>query len=526
MDRPVNILHLEDDNRDAELVQAMLDSSELKCHITCVKSSEKFQNALSSSRPDVILADYRIPGYNGMDALKLVKQDYPDIPFVFVSGVMGEDAAIEALTQGATDYVLKQKLSRLTPAVKRALYEAENRRERRQVENIMQARLRLLELSSSHSIDELLTATLDELEILTGSTISFYCILEPDQSTMAHQGWSTNTQKSRSVSAEKKCQGESAFSNLCETCIDRRQPVIYDECASIPPHGGMPEARMPVKRAAIVPVFRGSLIRAVVGVGNKEGCYSNNDIRIISRLGDLSLDITENRLTEEALRQSNINLRSLSVRLEAAREEERILMAREIHDELGQILTGLSFDLAEIQLGMTRRQKPLQEKTKAMKRKIDSCIQIVRRICTQLRPHILDHLGLTPAIGWLAETLLRQQGIQCEVFFRPEDIALSKSSSTQIFRIIQESLTNILRHSGAKKAGIELTEDGGMLRLIIRDDGRGISEEQISSPSSLGLIGLKERVSLMNGTLSIYSAGGTGTEITVSIPVEGKESAM
>jgi len=525
MNRPIHILHLEDDSRDAELVQEMLAGAVPGCSITCVKSRDEFRDALQSRRPDVILADYRVPGYNGMDALKLVKKECQDIPFVFVSGVMGEDAAVEALTQGATDYVLKQKLSRLAPAVRRALSEAENRRERRQVENIMQARLRLLELSNSHSIDGLLTATLDELETLTGSSISFYCVLEPDQRTLSLQGWSTNTLKNTASHSGKDCHNENTFTEIWMGCINRRQPVIYDECSSLLYHMDMPENHVPILRVAIVPIFRGSLVRAVIAVGNKAACYTANDLKVISQFGDLSLDITENKLAGEALLQSNVNLRSLSVRLEAAREEERILMAREVHDELGQILTGLSFDLAEIQLGLTRRQKPLIDKTKEMKEKIDSCIHTVRRICTQLRPHILDHLGLTPAIGWLAETLLRCQGIQCSILFSPEEIVLSKSSSTQIFRVIQESFTNILRHSGATEVKIELVEEGDGLRLGITDNGRGIAEEQLISPSSLGITGMRERVSLMNGTMLITRARDKGTEIAVTIPLEGKERA-
>ena len=137
MDKPVHILHLEDDAADVELIQATLEAAGMACRITVVQARDQFSEALRRGGYDLILADYSLPSYDGLSALRLVKEVCPDIPFIFVSGTLGEDAAIEALTEGATDYVLKQKLSRLAPEVKRALHEAENRKERRRVENVL-----------------------------------------------------------------------------------------------------------------------------------------------------------------------------------------------------------------------------------------------------------------------------------------------------------------------------------------------------------------------------------------------------
>jgi PAS domain S-box-containing protein len=137
MENPINVLHLEDDPADAELVQAKLATSGLTCHITKVKKKEQFETALRTGAPDIVLADYRLPMYDGMSALRLVKEVCPEVPFIFVSGAMGEETAIEALTHGATDYVLKQNLSRLGQAVQRALTEARDRRQRRQAERAL-----------------------------------------------------------------------------------------------------------------------------------------------------------------------------------------------------------------------------------------------------------------------------------------------------------------------------------------------------------------------------------------------------
>src|SRR5664279_4716540 len=134
MNKIIRILHLEDDVADMELVQATLESAGIVYQINRVQSRDEFSEAVSKGGYDVILADYGLPMYDGMSALQLIKELQLDVPFIFVSGTMGEDAAIEGLTEGATDYVLKQKLSRLAPALKRALLEAENKRERKQAE--------------------------------------------------------------------------------------------------------------------------------------------------------------------------------------------------------------------------------------------------------------------------------------------------------------------------------------------------------------------------------------------------------
>ncbi len=149
MNSLIHILHLEDDPADAELVQARLEAADLTCRITCVQTRAEFDKALRQGGYDIILADFQLPMYDGISALRLAQELRPDVPFIFVSGTMGEDAAIAGLTEGATDYVLKQKLSRLTPAIKRALHEAEDWRERQRAEGALRKLSRAVEQSAS-----------------------------------------------------------------------------------------------------------------------------------------------------------------------------------------------------------------------------------------------------------------------------------------------------------------------------------------------------------------------------------------
>ncbi len=183
--------------------------------------------------------------------------------------------------------------------------------ERRRVENIMQARLRLLEFAGSHSMDELLTATLDEIEALTGSAIGFYHFVESDQETLSLQSWSTNTLKNMCTAEGKGSHYDIDQAGAWVDCVHERRPVIHNDYDSLPHRKGMPEGHAPVIREVVVPIYRGTQIRAIIGVGNKSANYVPSDIEIVSQLGDLSWDITERKRAEEALYEAQLVFRTL-----------------------------------------------------------------------------------------------------------------------------------------------------------------------------------------------------------------------
>ncbi|MBN1935530.1 MAG: PAS domain S-box protein, partial [Anaerolineae bacterium] len=193
-----------------------------------------------------------------------------------------------------------------------ALMMAQDVTERTRVQNILQARLRLLEFANSHSTDELLTATVDEIEALTGSQVGFYHFLEADQKTLSLQSWSTNTLNNMCIAEGKGSHYDIAQAGVWVDCIHKRRPVIHNDYASLPHRKGMPEGHAPVVREAVVPIFRGDLIRAIIGVGNKATDYSENDVEIVSQLGDLSWDIVERKQAEEALHRLNRELHAIS----------------------------------------------------------------------------------------------------------------------------------------------------------------------------------------------------------------------
>jgi len=234
-------------------------------------------------------------------------------------------------------------------------------------------------------------------------------------------------------------------------------------------------------------------------------------------------DITERKQAEEELKQSHEQLRNLSVHIESARETERTSIAREVHDELGQALTALKMDLSWLNKRLPKEQEALIKKTGEMSRLIGSTIQTVKRISTKLRPGVLDDLGLVAAIEWQVQEFQERTRIKCELTAEGEENNLGRDLATGVFRILQEALTNVARHANATRVEVSLKERAGQLVLEVRDNGKGITEKQITHPKSFGLIGMRERARSWNGSVKIHGISGKGTIITVSIPLNRKE---
>jgi PAS domain S-box-containing protein len=232
-------------------------------------------------------------------------------------------------------------------------------------------------------------------------------------------------------------------------------------------------------------------------------------------------DITLRKQYEDDLKRQQQELRELSARVLEAREEEKTRIARELHDELGQLLTALKMDLSWLR----ERLPPGEAADKAdgMAQMLDHTVTATRRISADLRPLMLDDLGLAEAAGWLVEDFSKRSGIQVEARIA-EEIPLedlSKSASTAIYRAVQESLTNIARHSGAKHAWVLIEVDDGALYVEIEDDGRGIAPEDLAKGRSLGLRGMRERVAFLGGGLEIGRAARGGTRLRLRMPLRG-----
>jgi PAS domain S-box-containing protein len=234
-------------------------------------------------------------------------------------------------------------------------------------------------------------------------------------------------------------------------------------------------------------------------------------------------DITERKQAEEQLRATSAQLRELMACLRSAREQEGIRIAREIHDELGSALTSLRWDLEEIDKTISAVEdrslmSALRDKIGTMVSLIDTTIHVVRRISSELRPPILDDLGLAAAIEWQTQQFQARTGILCQYDGSGELFDLDQEQSTAIFRIFQEALTNVLRHAQATRVDVTLEEEEAELVLRIRDNGRGITEGEQGGPSALGLLGMRERAHIIGGRVDLTGIRGQGTMVTLRVP--------
>ncbi|HGY57290.1 MAG TPA: PAS domain-containing sensor histidine kinase [Caldithrix abyssi] len=237
-------------------------------------------------------------------------------------------------------------------------------------------------------------------------------------------------------------------------------------------------------------------------------------------------DITERKRHEQELKLRRDQLRNLASRLQFIREEERKMIAREIHDELGQVLSVLKIQVALLANRLRPDQDDLKERTTSIGKLIDQTVETVQRISAKLRPGILDELGLVAAIQWQAEDFQKQTGIFCKYSLPEEEIDLTPEQATAVFRIFQEALTNVARHAQAEKVSIFLRRRNHHLVLEITDNGSGISEAQINDSQSLGLLGMRERALLMGGEVKIHGVRGKGTNVKVTIPLEATDTTL
>jgi PAS domain S-box-containing protein len=235
-------------------------------------------------------------------------------------------------------------------------------------------------------------------------------------------------------------------------------------------------------------------------------------------------DITERKAAQEALSRSEEQLRALAIRLQRAREEEATRIARELHDQLGRCLTTIKMDLILIDKIVTRQPRTediylVEEKTQMILDAIDETVQVVRKIATELRPGILDDLGLAAAVEWQAKEFERRSGVASIVRVTEEDLELSREQATAFFRIFQEILTNVARHAQAQKLWVNLESQQGMVVLEVEDDGVGIASDVVNQPHALGLLGMRERAAIFGGHVEIAGLHGKGTTVIVRMPI-------
>lgn len=248
---------------------------------------------------------------------------------------------------------------------------------------------------------------------------------------------------------------------------------------------------------------------------------SGNPVKIIGVIKD----ITAQKKSETALRHYKDQLSQLNAHLQNIIEQERISLAREIHDDLGQTLSALKMDLGWVNKRLLADQAQLATKISEMKSIIDQSVKSVKRICSDLRPGILDDLGLVSAASWYLDAFQQRSGIQCLLNIEPPEIQIERETSTALYRILQEALNNVVRHANASQVAVSLTRVKETIVLEVADNGKGI-DTTIQKSLSFGIIGMRERAYALNGEFSVSEQPAGGTIIRVEIPVDCQEARL
>ncbi len=368
---------------------------------------------------------------------------------------------------------------------------------------------------SSRSLRETYRDIVKEIRAATGFPIAAIALYDENRQMMVFHG--SQGQRGRSSAGAVELPIGETISGVV---IRRGKPLIENHVLRHPTY------RSKFLRWARAQTFVGYPMRAgdrIIGCLNlahtKSIEITPDMARWIESLANYTAVLTERKRSEDELRRSREQLRELSRHVQDAVEEERIRIAREIHDVLGQELSLLQLELGLIQGRLPRSEKELRTKAKTMSRLIDTSIRSVQRISADLRPTLLDNIGLGAAVEWMVKDFQKRSLIECEISIEPPQLRMDPGRSTALFRILQEALTNVLRHARATKVEVHLAKSDRAATLTIRDNGIGIRPDRITDSKSVGLTGMRERAFPWGGKVEIRSKEKKGTEIIATLPV-------
>ncbi|MGQ9704442.1 MAG: GAF domain-containing sensor histidine kinase [Actinomycetota bacterium] len=406
----------------------------------------------------------------------------------------------------------------------------------------------------SSDLDEVSWKVLEQAKRLTGSAFGYVGYIDQETGylvcpTMTRDIWDRCRMQEKDYVFRE-------FRGLWGWVLKNRRPLLTNYPSQDSRATGVPEGHLPIQRFLSVLALMGRMLVGQIALANPERDYLPSDLDAISRLADLyavavmrmwserELDryrtqleevvrkrtrdleqavrrlgeeVQERKRREEELRETASRLRSLSAHLQSVREEEKRRLAREVHDTLGQALTGMKIELSLLSRRLATDAEAASRLAEIL-RMVNDIMRAVREIATELRPSVLDDLGLPAALEWQARRFEEMSGVACRLQVDPGADTSDRDTAVALFRIAQEARTNVARHARASRVAISLFRGEGGLLMRIEDDGRGFEEGELEAPHSLGVLGMRERAYALGGTLEIYRREGGGTMVEVKIP--------
>ena len=487
----LKLLVIEDSEDDALLLVGCFKRAGYSLEFRRVENADSTREAMLSGRWDAILSDHSMPGFNALAALELMQGLHLDLPFIIVSGVIDEETAIAAMRAGAHDYLSKDRLDRLVPAVEREIREAKNRAERRTALAAVQeneARFRALVSNIPGMVFQLLRTRDGELRFLYVSEGSTALL-----SLAPHELISAPQRFFNAIHGDDR----KAFDDALAQSTDDLTQMNWD--------GRIRSADETDKWINL----RSAPRHIASGEVQWEGIVSN---------------ITQSKSTENELRESRAQLAELSSHLEAAKEEERERIARDIHDELGGTLVAIKIEASLLASKLPTDPLQLRKRVRGIEGLIDEAISTAGRVARELRPGILKDFGLAAAIECQADDFSQRVGLNCDTTGIAHEIDPDEETSLALFRIFQEALTNVAKHAQATRVTIRLGVEGNELVLEIADNGRGISADGMNKPKSFGLRGIRERMHGLGGSLELARSSPQGTRVILRAPYMPSET--
>ncbi len=483
-DHKPHLLLIEDSEDDAALVLQTLRQAGLKPTLRKVESAPELLAALAEETFDLVMSDYNLPGFDGAEALRLLRRHSLEIPFIVVSGQIGEEVAVEMMRNGADDYVMKDNLARLPAAVERSLEQARTRKQAHLLESALKESHTRLRNIAAYIPGIVLQLLLDKNENWSFSYMSEGC---------------------------------RALLGLDSQEVMRDPGLFFDRIApeeSVTFVQAMQESARALTDWNWEGRIRGSGSDEVQWVSLRASPRPAGDGSIL--WDGMLINITPNKKTELELRHSRQQLSKLSAHIQSVKEQERTRIAREIHDDLGGTLTATKIELMRLARDLVPGSDLALQHLHSTEALVDSALDTARRIATDLRPGILD-LGIVAAIEWQSAQFQKRMDMPCKVSCAVEEIALDDEIAMAMFRIYQETLTNVAKHAGASRVDVLLEADEHHVKLTVNDNGRGLVDADLSKPRAFGIRGMQERAINLGGQASV-SQSTIGTTASVNLP--------